>query len=64
MERVLETFTNHADAQESDRRYYASLKPQERLEVLLDLISQHREALGETAERFEKVYRVTTLSGR
>ena len=58
----LRTFSSFQEAEESDTDYYASLTPQERVDLLLDIIARHRESLGETAERFERVYRVVELS--
>jgi hypothetical protein len=55
-------FDSQAAADRADREYYASLTPNQRLVILLDLIATHREALGETAERFERVHRVAELS--
>ena len=54
----LRTFSSSQEAEEADTDYYASLTPQQRVDLLLDIIARHRESLGETAERFERVYRV------
>lgn len=62
MKRDLQVFDSHADAERADTLYYASLTPQERVDLLLDLIAAHREAMGEASERFERVCRVTELS--
>ncbi|HEX7185149.1 MAG TPA: hypothetical protein VF756_25205 [Thermoanaerobaculia bacterium] len=64
MERIVQVFDRHADAEAADRAFYASLSPQERLNMLLDLMERHRGGIGEAAERFERVYRLTSLSGR
>ena len=50
--------------EEADDEYYASLTPQERVDILLDMIAAYRESLGETGERLERVYRVIELSER
>lgn len=62
MDKVLRAFHSFDEADRADEQYYAALTPQERVEILLDLIAKHRESLGEAAERFERVYRVVELS--
>ena len=61
MERVARKFHGFSASDESDRDYYLSLTPQQRLEILLELIARHRDTLNETAARFKRVYRVTKL---
>lgn len=46
----LRIFSSFQEAEEADAAFYASLSPQERLDLLLDIIARHRESLGETAE--------------
>ena len=55
-------FRTFEDADRADDAYYAALKPQERLEILLDLVAAYRESTGEASARFERVCRVTELS--
>lgn len=62
MDKVLKSFTSFEEAEQADVEYYASLTPQARVDLLLDLVAAHRESLGETASRFERVYRVVELS--
>jgi hypothetical protein len=62
MERVLRKFEQFDDAEEADRQFYASLSPQERLEMLLEIIAQAQESTGETTKGLERVYRVIELS--
>jgi len=62
MREELRIFSSFQEAEEADTAFYASLSPQERLDLLLDIIARHRESLGETAERFERVYRIIELS--
>lgn len=61
-QRELQVFTSFEAADRADDDYYASLSPDERLDVLLTLIAAYREATGEAATRLERVYRVTELS--
>lgn len=55
-------FDSLEQAEQADDEYYASLTPTQRVEILLELVAQYRESLGEAAERFERVYRVVELS--
>ena len=64
VDRVVQIFRSFEDADRADDEFYASLKPQERLDMLLELIEQHRGALGEAADRFERVHCITELSQR
>jgi hypothetical protein len=63
-QRELQVFHGFAAADRADDEYYAALAPQERLEILLDLVSAYRESTGETSARLERVCRVTELSRR
>ena len=49
MRDVLRVFSSFREAEEADRALYASLSPQERLEMLLDLVARQRESMGEAA---------------
>jgi len=62
VEKVAKVFHSFEDADRADEEYYANLTPQERLDILLDLIEQHRRSLGEADQRLERVYRITELS--
>lgn len=62
MEKVLRVFNSFESADEADDEYYASLTPQQRVDLLLDMIAAYRESTGETSERLERVYRVVRLS--
>ena len=62
MAKKARVFSSFADADEAELQYYADLTPDERVEILLEIIRRHRESLGEPAQRFERVYRVTELS--
>ncbi len=58
----LQVFHSFEAAERSDDEYYAALAPQERLEILLDLVAAYRESTGEASARLERVCRVTELS--
>ena len=60
--RVVRVFASFDAADEADDQFYADLTPQERLDLLLELVERHRSALGASAERLERVHRVVELS--
>lgn len=62
MEKVVKVFSSFEEADRADDEYYASLTPQERVDILLDMIAAYRESLGETGQRLERIYRVVELS--
>jgi hypothetical protein len=62
MERTCTIFTSFEEADRAEVEYYVALRPEERLNILLDLVSRYRESLGEAAEGFERVHRVVELA--
>ena len=62
MDRVAQIFRSFEDADQADDQFYAELAPEERLAMLLELIERQRSALGEVANRFERVHQVVELS--
>lgn len=58
MQKELSIFSSFQEADEAEHHFYASLTPQERLDLLLELVHRRREALGEAAEGFARIYRV------
>jgi hypothetical protein len=64
MDRDIRTYQTLAMADEADRQYYASLSPQQRLEMVVDLVDRYLAAHGEAAERFERVHHVDELPRR
>ena len=61
MEPVTRKFDSHAQAEAADRDFYRSLTPEQRLEILFDLVARYREEHG-CSERLERVYRIVELS--
>ena len=61
MDRVAQIFRSFEDADQADDQFYAELAPEERLAMLLELIERQRSALGEAANRFERVHQVVEL---
>ena len=62
MQKNVSVFSSFREAEEADRQFYASLTPQQRLDILLELIAADRESFDEAPQRFERVYRVVELS--
>ena len=62
MERVVQVFSSFEAAETADDQFYADLTPEDRLDILLELIERHRSALGEAASRLERVCRIVDLS--
>lgn len=61
MKRFGQKFDSFEEAERAEDLYYKSLSPDERVNLLLELISQYRKAFDGTPEGFERVFRVTTL---
>jgi hypothetical protein len=55
-------FSSFQEAEEADKAFYASLSPQECVDLVLEMVARHRESMGEAGKRFERVYRVIELS--
>ncbi len=64
MDSMIRPYDSLAEADAADDAYYASLAPQERLEILLELIEMYRTTQGEDSERLERVYRIDELERR
>ena len=64
MERVVQIFGSFEEAEKADDQFYADLTPEERLDILLELVERQRSTLGEAASRFERVHRIVELSWR
>jgi hypothetical protein len=55
--------SSHAEAAAADRAYYQSLTPQQRIDILLDLIASQRGS-DEASQQVAKVCRIVTLQRR
>jgi hypothetical protein len=65
MEKVVRKYASFEEADEADREYYASLTPEERAQLFLELLELR--TLSPTygaSERLERVARVTQLELR
>ena len=61
MDSTIRRFNSFAEADEAEADYYACLTPEQRLEILFDLIETYRDNIGETSDRLERIYRVVEL---
>lgn len=61
MDRVGKKFESHEQADAEEHRYYSAIPPNERVSILLELVSQYGGYYSATPERFERVFTVTTL---
>jgi hypothetical protein len=52
-------FRSFEEAEEADRAFYRSLTPEQRLDILLQLIAQHG-----PVQRLERVYKIVKLEQR
>lgn len=64
MNRASRVFRSFDEADAADDQFYADLKPEERLDLLLELVERHRSDFGEAASRLERVHRIIELSER
>ena len=64
MDRSVAKFSSHQEAERANLEYYRSLRAEQRLDILLELIESSRKEGDAAAERFERVYRITKLSSR
>jgi len=64
MERTIRKFRSFAEAERADREYYRSLTPQQRLDILLELVATYTEGLDEAERGFKRVCRVVKRQRR
>jgi hypothetical protein len=64
MERTVAKFSSHAEADRANREYYRGLTPQQRIEILLELIDPGRPQNDASSQRLERVYRIVKFSQR
>ena len=60
MQPIVRKFSSHAAAEEADRAYYRSLTPNQRLDILLELIASQR-GPDEASLRIARVCRTVKL---
>lgn len=61
MERVFKKFESFEDADRADDEYYSQLSPDQRVDILLELVSNYRSLYDGTTEGFARVFRVVNL---
>ncbi len=54
-------YTSFAEAEQEDREFYATLTPNERLQILLELVRRYQ---GDPPPRLERVYKVVKREQR
>jgi hypothetical protein len=59
METVARKFSSFAESDRADREYYRSLTPEQRLDILLELVARAQD--DEAEQGFARVYRVVKL---
>jgi hypothetical protein len=59
VDKTVRKFHSHAAAEQADIEYYRSLTPQQRLDLLLDLIGQSTSHAAE--QGFARVYQISQL---
>jgi len=64
MQRVIAKYSSHDEADRASREYYRQLTPQQRLDILFDLIDQFQPQTDALTERFQRVYRIVKFSPR
>ena len=62
MERKIQIFKSFAEAKEADKKYYHSLTPAQRIEIMLRLRNQYRPYGDELTEKFVRVLSIVKLS--
>lgn len=63
IEPVVKIFKSHSEADAADRAYYASLTPQQRLAIMLEIIDSQREE-DDASQRVAPVCRIVKRSQR
>ena len=64
MEKVIQVFNSHEEAEKADIEYYKSLTGEERLQILFALVKQYAQWNSRAAKGFERVYRVVERDER
>jgi hypothetical protein len=62
MERRVQVFRSFDEAEHADDAYYGSLTPQQRVDLLLELVAAWKEGFGDAGQGLARVHRVVELS--
>ncbi|HTV48801.1 MAG TPA: hypothetical protein VMG59_10205 [Phycisphaerae bacterium] len=57
MQKQVRKFRSHAQAEAADRAYYKSLTPEQRLDILLDIVNSQR-SNDENSRRLARIHTV------
>jgi hypothetical protein len=63
MEKVISVFKSFEEERTAELAYYASLTPQQRVDLLLEMVASQQEGEGEAGQRLERVLAVVPLHG-
>jgi hypothetical protein len=58
---TVQKFSSHEEAERAEREYYNSLSPEQRVEVLLELMNRGRDLNDPASQRLERAYRIVKL---
>ena len=59
MEKVFRIFDSHNDADCEEKKYYLGLSPNQRVEILLQLVSNYSDTYNNgTTARLQRIYRI------
>ena len=62
MERIVQKFKSHAEAERADREYYRSLTPEERVQIAVELMERSKMFYDDPPQGLERVCRIIKLS--
>jgi len=62
LDRTVAKFSSHEEAAQADREYYLRLTPQQRVDLVIEMMENFRKEGDAATERFERVYRIVKLS--
>ncbi len=64
IKKVVQVFDSFAAHDLATRRYYAGLTPEQRLDILLELVFGEQAETDEAAQGLQRVYRIVKLGER
>lgn len=63
MKRTVRKFSSFRERDRANRDYYLSLTPEQRIDILLELVERYRNEYDEAPEGFKRVCRIIKLRG-
>ena len=64
MKRTVRKFSSFRESERADREYYYSLTPEQRIDILLELVARYRKEHSDAPEGFKRVCRIVKLGER